>query len=71
MSIKICETCTRPTDCSGRGRCLGDDCPTCDGQGRVAPLWEADLDGRECPDCSGTGKADYPVCAAMRKDNHE
>lgn len=31
-------------------------------------MWESDLDGRDCPDCKGNGKADIPICAAMRNN---
>lgn len=67
MSLKTCETCSRPDMCSRAGRCLGDDCPTCEGKRKLYTGWECDVKWIECFDCGGTGKAEIPICAAMRE----
>lgn len=68
MSLKICKTCSRPDSCSRAARCLGDECPTCDGKGQLDHPENPSVEKWDCPDCDSTGKADIPICAAMRNN---
>lgn len=68
MSVKPCQTRPRPDTCIRVGRCMGDDCPTCNGEGMLEHPEKPSAEKWECPDCDGTGKADFPFCGAMRNN---